>query len=439
MPVEAALAEQMTDADWLRLELEDIRSSGSLGRSSVLRRLFDFLAACTLEDRSPKEAEVAAEVFGRRSAFDASQDATVRVYVHKLRRKLDELYSGPRRGAPFRLTIPLGEYRLVPTRAEPALTAPTVAAPVHEGRRLSKPALALAALCLALASSGGTWLALQDARSAPAKQIAAVRRDPVWAPLLTNGLPTLVVVGDYYIFGESDDGIETSRLVREYTVNSREDLDQFIMQHPEKNGRYVDLDLRYIAVGSAFALRNALSIVDAYGELKSSKMVLSSELTPDMLKTNNVVYLGYLSGLGMLKDIVFSGSRFTVGDTYDELDDSQSKLKYISGGGGPISEGAMYRDYGYFSTFKGPANNVFVIVAGTRDEALMQTAEAVTQEKSLHDAERLAGQSQFFEALYQVEGMSRTNLDGKLMTAAPLNQSKIWKQNGAQPLTFPAG
>jgi hypothetical protein len=69
----------------------------------------------------------------------------------------------------------------------------------------------------------------------------------------------------------------------------------------------------------------------------------------------------------------------------------------------------------------------------------MQTAEAATQEKSLRDAEALAGQSQFFEALYQVEGMSRTNLDGKLVTAGPLNQSKIWKQNGNQQLIFPAG
>jgi hypothetical protein len=179
--------------------------------------------------------------------------------------------------------------------------------------------------------------------------------------------------------------------------------------------------------------------LDYQGELKDSKAILASDLTPNMLKTNNVVYVGYLSGLGMLRDIVFSASRFSVGQTYDELDDSLSKVKYVSGGGGPISEGAMYRDYGYFSTFKGPANNVFVIVAGTRDEALMQTAEAATQLQSLRDAERLAGQPQFFEALYQVEGMSRTNLDGKLITASPLNPAKIWKQNANHSLTFPAG
>jgi hypothetical protein len=82
-------------------------------------------------------------------------------------------------------------------------------------------------------------------------------------------------------------------------VNSREDLDDFIMKHPEKAGHYIDLDLRYVAVGSAFALRSVLAVLDADGELKNSKIVLSSDLTPNMLKTNNVVYLGYLSGLGM--------------------------------------------------------------------------------------------------------------------------------------------
>lgn len=59
-------------------EAERIRSSGALGEAG-LRRLFDYLVANSLEDRSPKEIAIAIDVFGRGADFDVSQDALVRV------------------------------------------------------------------------------------------------------------------------------------------------------------------------------------------------------------------------------------------------------------------------------------------------------------------------------------------------------------------------
>ena len=97
----------------LQAEADEIRATGALGRSEPVRRLFDYLVQSSLEDRSPKEAEVAGAVFNRRADFDTSQDAVVRVYVHKLRRKLEAIYAGPRADTVHRLTIPRGEYRLV--------------------------------------------------------------------------------------------------------------------------------------------------------------------------------------------------------------------------------------------------------------------------------------------------------------------------------------
>ena len=37
-----------------------------------------------------------------------------------------------------------------------------------------------------------------------------------------------------------------------------------------------------------------------------------------MLTRNDILYVGYLSGLRMLRDPVFAASRFRVGETYDE-------------------------------------------------------------------------------------------------------------------------
>jgi len=423
----------MADAEALRIEASEIRATGVLGRSDPLRRLFDYLTQSSIEDRSPKEAEVASAVFGRRADFDTSQDAVVRVYVHKLRRKLETIYAGPRKDSPTHLTIPRGEYRLVVEAAplEPeAVTAPKRTWPIG--------LLAAAAIGLVLASSAATWLVLRPELSPALREVNAVRAGPVWSPLLHDHFPTLIVLGDYYIFGESDDGMDVDRLVREYTVNSRADLDGFLMQHPDKASHYVDLDLRYLPVGSAYALRSVLPIVDQGRRTGPDRVIMASDVTPGMLKTNNIVYIGYFSALGVLRDVAFAGSRYSIGDTYDQVVDHRGKHVYESQGGGPDSDGDVYRDYGYFSTFKGPNGNRIVIVAGTRDVALMQTAEAATGQKSLGDAVKRGGDPDAFEALYEVEGMNRQNVDGRLLLASPLDAGKIWNGTG-QKAQFPAG
>jgi len=417
----------------LQAEADQIRETGALGRSEPVRRLFDYLVQSSLEDRSPKEAEVASTVFNRRADFDTSQDAVVRVYVHKLRRKLEAIYAGPRATSVHRLAIPRGEYRLVVEhQPEAAVAAPVI---IQAARR--PWLLALAAVALVILSSGATWLAVQAARPPAVKELEKVRAGPVWAPLLSNRFPTLVVVGDYYIFGESDDGMQVNRLVREYSVNSDTELDDFLMAHPDKVSHYVDLDLRYLPVGAAYALRDVLPVVATAAKAGPVKVILASDLTPGMLKTNNIVYVGYFSAMGVLRDAVFAGSRFSVGETYDDLIDGRTRTHYSSQGGGPDSNGAMYVDYGYVSTFKGPAGNRIVVVAGTRDVALMQAADAATGSTSVRQMVRGSQTPDAFEALYEAEGMSRLNVAGKLLTASPLDAGKIW--NGAGGKVYPAG
>ncbi len=83
------------------------------------------------------------------------------------------------------------------------------------------------------------------------------------AQLLKAQAPTLIVIGDYYIFGETDERAGVDRLIREYAINSREDLDAWLMDNPTAMGRYRDLDLYYLPVGAASALRSITPILAA--------------------------------------------------------------------------------------------------------------------------------------------------------------------------------
>jgi hypothetical protein len=255
--------------------------------------------------------------------------------------------------------------------------------------------------------------------------LARVRANPIWSPLLADDLPIVVVVGDYYIFGETDDSMNVRRMIREFAINSRRELEQYTRDHPEVADQYMDLGLTYLPTSVAPALRELMPVLDAAG--KRVRVVLASEMTPDLLTRADVVYVGYLSGLGMLRRVVFAGSRFAIGDTYDELIDRKSGQHYVSQSSSLWRGDPNYRDYGYFSTFAGPNGNRIVVVAGTRDVALSNTAEAVAHPEAIERLTGPTGAHHDFEALYEVYGMEGTNVDSKLLTTVPLNTGAIWR------------
>jgi hypothetical protein len=122
--------------------------------------------------------------------------------------------------------------------------------------------------------------------------------------------------------------------------------------------------------------------------------------------------------------MVFSRSHFAIGDTYDELIDLRTKKTYFSQASSVQNDSqpssmqndrTSYLDYGFFSARTGTEGNEIVILAGTRDVALMHMAETLSSPILLKQLEQQAGDSRDFEALYSVQALDRTNLDGKLL------------------------
>jgi hypothetical protein len=395
----------------LEEETRRIQASGVLGEAKM-RRLFDYLAARSLAGESPKEMTLAIDVFGKGPDFDVSQDALVRVYVHKLRRTLEEFYAAPRGEGVTPLHIPRGEYRLTLSAATPQL-------------RRSRPRSLRTVGFAALAAAGGGVLALIIAFGVlrwrtPPTELDRARANPVWSALLKDDRPLMVVVGDYYLIGETDQSMEVKRLIREYSVNSKSDLDNYVQQHPEVADRYMDVGLRYLPTSTAFALRNVMPVLGT-GRRHVSLSVMS-DVTPAALKSVDIVYIGYLSGLGILERLVFSGSRFAIGGSYDELVDNKTKHLYISQTasqnlGAPQSTGkeSAYRDYGFFTSFRGPGGNLVVVISGTRDEGVRQTAETFTNPEKLAELGAQADAALPFEALLEVSALDGVNLSGKVL------------------------
>lgn len=403
----------------IREHAAQIVESGVLGRSRSYRKLFDYLVENSLQGRAPKEIEIAAEVFARDSSFDPAQDSMVRVYAHNLRQKIRQYYENEGNSESRRLTLPRGEYRIAITEATDDLAD-------EDTPRQSGMAAIASVIAATLLIGIGLGFLLDSDGELP-------QRDPtaLWTALADDDLPVQVVVGDYYIFAEMDDFGYIMRFVREFAVNSQSDLAAFEVRTNAEEGRYQDLDLTYLAQSTGPALGDVLSVL--YGLGKQVDVVAMSQFDPAAVRSHHVVYVGYFSALDKLFDFAFAASELSIGTTYDELLNIESGEVFESSAGAP-SDYRNYRDYGYFSTFPGPADNQLVIVAGTRDEGVMHISQVVSDPAFL-DATVTAVPSDAagaFELLYEVTGFDRTHIGSVLVHAAPLDESLMWHNNSAR-------
>lgn len=401
-----------------------IIASGILGRSKHYSALLQYLVQSSLSGKSPKEIELAIDVLKRDSDFDVSNDSTVRVYVYQLRKKLDSYYERFEHEASYRIVIPKGQYTIALQQKE--LTSIDIPAHKKQKGRLGLNNTLLLAVIILLATNLAYMTITNQDKGTVISQIAA--EHPVWDSVLQDDLPILLVMGDYYIFGELNANGNIARMVREFNVNSSLDLERMQFTDFERAENYLDLNLSYMPEGSAFALARIVPILEESN--KTINITMMSDLTTADIRENHIVYIGYISGLEKLNDIAFASSGLRLGRSYDELLNNQTEEYYTSDAGLP-EEGQPFKDYGMFSTFPVSTKTQVLLISGMRDAGLMHTAQALSDPEALNDLvaaidndtdEAVAS----FEALYEVLGIDRMNFNAKLIHTKLLNTDKIW-------------
>ena len=385
-------------------ETERVRSSDTIGGSGRLRELFDFLAERGPSATPATQAEIGQRVFGQHDA-DAD-DATVRVYIHRLRKRLEEFYARAEGAGPHgRLVIPAGTYALRLEDAE--VVAPS------QGRTRAGSWLYLLVATVLLA--GAFLLGRQLDRRNDAPEVNAM-----WQPFMESDRPIVLAVGDYYMFGEIDPvRPEESRLIRDYSIDSPTDLARAQEVFPERYGSAEDVGLTYLPLSTAYALQQLAPLLAQHGQPVT--VLPASELTSDTLRRANVIYVGLISGMRLLEEVTFAGSRFAVGGTYDEVTDEASGRTYTSEEALRLASPRFYRDYGYITTFRQPGGALVGVIAGARETALRGMASIVASSDLPKPLAEAIGRSDDvgFEALYQVTGQQGADLNSRLLVARP--------------------
>jgi len=417
------------------IEPEELRAlsiriikSGELGRSRTYAAILEYLVECAVNNSTPKEVAIAIDVLGRGPDFDVGKDSIVRVYIYHLRGKLATYFARHGVNEKYCIDIPKGQYLLVTkenvSQDEPVIEQAQLSVTGRQLQRRSyTPWLAGFALIMLLLNF------FNNNTEQPAAALINPYADQVlWQPLLDDELPVLILIGDYYIMGEMDATGNVSRMVREFDINSSQELRA--MQEIGKNASYMNLDLGYTPTSTPTALLQVLRIFGGDTNRVSIKMM--SDFTTEDLVGRHVIYLGYLSGMQKLNDLMFAASGLAIGITYDELINLNDNLVYTNSSGLSVGENS-FRDYGMLSTFPAPGGNQFVFLAGMRDEGLINLAEEVTdltKLKVLNDSVTENGSAkpgQAFEALYEVLGFDNTNFDAKLVYSQALDTTVLWE------------
>ncbi|MEO6041476.1 MAG: hypothetical protein ABIP41_06215, partial [Croceibacterium sp.] len=322
---------------------------------------------------------------------------TVRVYIHRLRKRLDDHYAAhpPAAG---RLTIPAGSYVL--RLATPAGEVMPVEPAGLRGPRLAL--LALAALALvAGAFAASRWLASAEPRA-----------NALWEPFLQSTRPLTIVVGDYYMFGEIDElRPERGRLIRDFRVGSPTDLARMQQTEPDRYGAAEDVGLYYLPLSAAYALREIMPVLARAH--RPIEIVPASQLQADALRTSDIIYIGLVSGMGMLEDQSFADSAFQVGESYDELVDTAAGKSYVSEEARNLASPVSYRDYGFVTRYRASGGALVAIVAGARDTGLKGLAPLLADD--LPPPLDKVARTGSFEALYQITGQQGADLSEKLV------------------------
>lgn len=386
-------------------EVSRLRSAGVLGESGRLRELFDYLAARGPDAPPSTQADIAADVFGNDGTD--GDDATVRVYVHRLRKRLEEYYrNASAEASTVRLAIPGGTYALRLEKPEGA--APPIRRVAAQIPRSWLLAMAVAALAVASFVLG----------RGSDEAVGAAPINEIWEPFVRSDRPIMIVVGDYYLFGEIDPvRPEEGRLIRDFSIDSPVDLARAQETDPSRYGNAEDVGLTYLPVSTAEALRELVPVLAR--SKRQVDLVAASDVTAETLRDYNVVYVGLFSGMRMLENSTFAGSNYTLGMSYDELIDRDSGQSYLSEEARRLAAPVFYTDYAYFTRFREPGGGYVAVVAGARETGLRAMAAMVGGEDLPPSLENLARSSpgNGFDALFQITGQQGANLSQRLVSA----------------------
>ena len=427
-----------SESDLARETLQKVLASEPLEKSETSQRLLRYLAERSLRGETPKEVEIAIDVFGRDVTFNSGDESLVRVAVRGLRRRLQDYYEGSGLGDEWRFDVPKGGYRLVWARRGPAPAEQPQVRPESEteGAAASVPpehlaprrfpwlrAWAIAAtLLLGLSLASNFYQSRKPLRFALDPRIAPIARTPLWSGIIDSDRPLMLVVGDGFMYTNVDPVTGRMQYIRDRAINSSEELRVFLSENPSiaqgRGQRYTSMLQKSTALGMTSVLR----LISHPG--RTIEVRLPDDLKVDDIQRYDIIYVGPISRLGPLAGYYETQSRYRYDPKDSAIRDIESGQSFLPDG--PFTE--KHTEYALAARFVGPVgNHIVILTPGTRNSGMLQIIRMFTTTEGLADLQKKLAQgssASSFEALLSVTSFRETDVAGELLAVHPLPHPK---------------
>ncbi|MHB1701785.1 MAG: helix-turn-helix domain-containing protein [Acidobacteriaceae bacterium] len=304
------IAETVTssyDEHKLENHVQHVAQSAQFMRADTLRKLLLYLWAN--RNREISEYAVATEALGRRADFDPKTDASVRVQISRLRRKLKDFYETEGLGEAYALHIPMGTHTLTILESESPASMPMIAeaaeAPFSVAPHMVTPhirlLLVLTWVALVILSS---WLLWTRHTRSLAAQRPVVKTTSFWTNFIGPRTPVTIILPTPTFFQYP----KLSKFhIRDINVNDYQAWQNSnTLKSLAKTNGTPYLDHSYTVTSDTLAAIDLARYMESYGVADRVVFEVSSDSSMNLLEKASVVALGGYSTLYAFRDYLAS-------------------------------------------------------------------------------------------------------------------------------------
>lgn len=372
--------------------LEKIIKSKNFLKSQINIDLLKYLTHATLDNKPLKEYTISSELFNK------DNDGAVRVYIHNLRKKLNEYYQTEGKDDKIIFSIPKGQYQLQFLEAEEKDLGLT------KSKTNSKNIVIGVLFFVFLIFVILLFLFINRENN--------LERTAVWKPFFENTENDLIVLGDHLFF---NDTVFTGNVgvVRDFNINSIEDFKKFADSTNDKSDNLTPLNYTYLTVQAS---RLLMGILPYFDETKKPELKLASELVVNDLRNKNIIFSGSNNSLSTLKSFLtpkyFDFGKGNEIKYYDSKTDSVYSFLNSKRGG-------LLKEYAIVIKVSTAYDRHLLAFTSINDAGNIATINYFTNPDSLQHFQQQLNLSakDSFKALFEVTSLNRTDMSLKLKLA----------------------
>jgi len=356
--------------------LNKIISSKTFSNSEQYVELLKFLVQSEIDHKTIKEFTIGIEIFNKGKDFNPANDPGVRIFMHRLRKKIKSYYESEGKTDRIILTIPKGHYGV--KFQQQSFMKRTLL------QRLSPLNFIIigiiATLIIINILTHIHYQSQQKTFQTIDKPIP--KDDPIWADFFSNQLPTTIVIGDHFEFWEFDAEIKKSRIIIDYGINNISAFEQFSKRFSNRitsKERHGGLPTN--CAWNIYDITHILYSFNQLADIELSSLFMATAFDMKNIVDRNIIYIGGFRNLREFGSILAElPIEYKYTDTFKgtitvKEPETDSLITFV----GKKLDNQYHQDIGLIAKLGGSNNENYLFLIGFAFPAQIETVRLLSR------------------------------------------------------------